>query len=495
MQTGVHARSGALDAAHVAVDAAADDAFEAVRDWVRRPSFSDTGEGMLAAAEHTRELLADVAPDAAVVSTAGWPVVLGTVRSKRSDAPTLIVYGLYDVTPTIPADWTVDPLGAHVVDATEIGALAGYGDVLVGRGTSNHKGPVLAAIRAVKALLESTGDVPAHLVFVIEGEEEIGSPSLGGFIDRHRDLLAPAAGVWLPCMQQSSNGTMTLRRAFKGSLFAELECRGGEWGGPADGRHLWAGHSAWLDAPMMRLVKALATLYDDDQVATIDGVEEALEMPADAQSPEVAEVIEGFREHPERELAMLHNLNVRRLMHGRPLADLVAHYMLGTTLNVQGIVGGYDGPAYYTMLPGWARAKLDFRFGPGIAPERFATLVQEHLDRRGYASVRVVNTRGYAGAAAIPEERDTLLAAARVTAQRRGVPVSVWPIANNCSPASLLTGLGSNVPYSIAGTGIGDRAHAPDEFITVGSVRDLMHWTVDYLDDWSRLVTERSVLS
>lgn len=463
---------------------------EDVRDWIRVPSFSDTGEGIAECARYTRDLLATVAPDAAVVPTPGHPVVFGTVPAGVPGAPTLLVYGLYDVTPTVPEEWTVDPLAAEIVDAAQLGLPPKLGRVLTGRGVNNHKGPVLASILAVRALLDAGHQLPVNLQYVIEGEEEIGSPHLPAFLEAHRETLSAADGVWLPCMQQNSGGTMTLRRAFKGSLWAELVCTGGRHGagGTRDGRHLWAGHSAWMDSPMMRLVRALGSLYDDEQRLTVDGVAEAAIPPVPSTDPEVLRIIQGFRDHPEWERGMLANLNAVGFLGGKPLADHLAHYMLGSTVNVQGIVGGYQGPAYYTMMPGSARAKLDFRYPPGIAPEAFAALVQRHLDRRGYGDVRLEGARGYPGAAALPEPQDTLLRAARRTAATRDVPVDVWPMANNCCPAALLGGLGGPVPFSIAGTGHGDRAHAPDEYITVGSVASLMHWTVDYLQEWAATV-------
>ena len=161
--------------------------------------------------------------------------------------------------------------------------------------------------------------------------------------------------------------------------------------------------------------------------------------------------------------------------------------MLATTINIQGITGGYQGPTFYTNMPGAAKAKIDLRFPPGIDPMELVDLIEGHLQRRGYDSLKLINARGYAGAYPVAEEVDTLLHAARVTANRYNVPVAVWPIANNCSPASLLTTLNQPVPYSIAGLGHGDRAHAPDEYITIDSVEKLMHWTVDYLYDWSAL--------
>ncbi len=101
---------------HQLIDDDGNSAMEEVRRALRMPSFSDTGEGIGAAAEHFATLVGRVCPDATIVPTEGYPVVLGTVRSPRQGAPTLIVYGLYDVTPTMAAEWTVDPLAAEIVE-------------------------------------------------------------------------------------------------------------------------------------------------------------------------------------------------------------------------------------------------------------------------------------------------------------------------------------------------------------------------------------------
>ncbi len=469
-----------------------------MRAWLRRPSFSDSGDGMAEGAAYARDLLSAVAPDARTVETAGYPVVLGTVAAADPQAPTLLIYGLYDVTPLVRGEWTFDPDLAPVVEASEIGVDPALGRVLLGRGANNHKGPVLACIGAVRAMLEVGQRPAAHLIFVIEGEEEIGSPSMAAFVESQRPLLTRASGAWLPCMQQNSAGTMTLRRAFKGTLFAELECRGGEWGGTRDARHVWAGNSAWIDAPMMRLIRALASLFSDDQRLKVDRLDERLRPPVSADSPEVLDLQAAFAAHPQWEANMRRNLNVSRMLGGRPAQDHLPVYMLAATVNVQGVVGGYAGPGYYTNMPGWARAKLDFRFPPGVTPAELTDLVHAHLDARGHGMVRLVNTRGYAASPDLAEQDDTLLQAARATCQRQGIPLTVWPISNNCCPASLLTELrrlegGPPIPFSVAGAGHGDRAHAPDEYITVDSVRQLMHWTVDYIDAW--VVAEQARLS
>ena len=93
----------------------------------------------------------------------------------------------------------------------------------------------------------------------------------------------------------------------------------------------------------------------------------------------------------------------------------------------------------------------------------------------------------------MPNNHDVLLNAGIVTAARYGVETAVWPIANNCCPASLFTALGKQIPFSVAGLGHGDRAHAADEYFTVGSVEKLMHFTVDYLGDFAEaMASERA---
>ncbi len=474
-----------LLAAHQHIDAGETTFLEEVRRALRLPSFSDTGEGIEAAAEYFAELLGRVCPDAEVVPTAGYPIILGTARSPKPSAPTLIVYGLYDVTPTMAADWTVDPMGAEIVDARDLGLLPHLGAVVAGRGANNHKGPVIAAILAVEAMQRAGVELPVNLIFVIEGEEEIGSPSLPTFVEEHRALLLSADGIWLPCMQQNSAGVMTLRRGFKGSVFAQITCRGGQWGGPADGRHIWAGNSAWIDAPMMQLVRALATMYDDEQRVTIDGVGTVAEAASIRFADDIATVEAGFRENPMWATNMLGNLHVERALGGKEIVDHVKNYMIGVNMNIQGITGGYQGPTFYTALPGAASARVDFRFPPGLTPAEFVEALRAHLDRRGYSHIEIDLPRGYAGAPPMPDDHDVLLDAGIVTAARYGVETAVWPIANNCCPASLFTALGKQIPFSVAGIGHGDRAHAADEYFTVGSVEKLMHFTVDYLGDFA----------
>ena len=142
-----------IQAVHDLIASRESDSLEAVREWLRRPSFSDNGEGMTEGAAYALELLKQVSEDAAIVPTSGYPMVFGTTPSTNPDAPWLLIYGLYDVTPLVEDEWTVPPLEARIMEAKDLGILGHLGQVLVGRGANNHKGPVLASILAVRAML------------------------------------------------------------------------------------------------------------------------------------------------------------------------------------------------------------------------------------------------------------------------------------------------------------------------------------------------------
>ncbi|WP_433136222.1 M20/M25/M40 family metallo-hydrolase [Actinomadura nitritigenes] len=478
--------AGELRAAHAAVHETIERDEEAcveeIRRYLRIPGFSASGEGIEGSALATLAYLREIgATDARLIDTAGYPVVFGTVRSRRPDAKTLIVYGLYDMTPTIEDEWAVDPLGAEIVESAKIGLDPAIGPVIVSRAAHNHRGPTLGALFAIQRMLRVEGDVPCNLIFVIEGEEEIGSPNLPAFVEENRELLAGADGAWLPCMYQSGDSMFTLR-GFKGGLWTELRCDGGAWGGTVDGNHLWAGHSAWIDAPMIQVVRALASLIDADNKLVVDGAEN-LTFDLNAEDlKDARELVAQVRADPSVEAAMLRTLGVARMRGGASLDQLFEQFMFGLNANIQGISGGYEGESFYSMLPGRAGAKIDIRFPKGTDHTKIAELIRAHLDRRGFENVRLVGSRGYP--AARTARTDPLLTSATDAAAEYGVTTEVWPMYNGCCPASLFQSLGE-IPFSFAGLGEGERPHAPNEFIRLDAIGRLMHFTVSYLHAWA----------
>ena len=211
---------------------------ERIRELCRMPSVSGTGQGIREVADRVGALIEEAGGTADLVETPGHPVVLGDL-SGPPGAPRLVRYGMYDVQPAEEPDWSVPPFAAEVVE------LAGVGPAVVGRGVANSKGS-LAAFFCALDVLRDTGGIPVGIAFMVEGEEELGSPNLPEVVRARAGDLAGDAGVDLDLCGEPG-GAADLFLGCKGLLSFELTCQGGEWGGPT--RPLHSSEMAWIASP------------------------------------------------------------------------------------------------------------------------------------------------------------------------------------------------------------------------------------------------------
>lgn len=161
-------------------------AIEDLRTLLRQPSISAQGIGLMPCAELLQsQMLAAGIADARIEPTDGGPpVVLGRLDSPGADR-TLLCYGHYDVQPPEPVElWDSDPFSADIRDG-----------IIYARGATDNKSGVHAFIRAAEAFLKTSGHPPVNLVFLFEGEEEVGSPHLEDFVEKHRDYLQCDASI------------------------------------------------------------------------------------------------------------------------------------------------------------------------------------------------------------------------------------------------------------------------------------------------------------
>ncbi|HEX5872058.1 MAG TPA: M20/M25/M40 family metallo-hydrolase, partial [Longimicrobium sp.] len=154
-----------------------------LKEWLRIPSVSAKSEhkdDTARAADWLAERMREAGLTVEIIATAGHPVVLGEWRGAAKGAPTLLIYGHYDVQPAEPLDeWKSEPFEPEVRDGN-----------LFARGSVDDKGQVYLHVKAVQALLAEDGTLPANVVFVIEGEEEVGSPNLAHFLKDNAQRLA-----------------------------------------------------------------------------------------------------------------------------------------------------------------------------------------------------------------------------------------------------------------------------------------------------------------
>ena len=462
------------------IDAHFDDYIAELRDFLRQPGISATGQGMAESARAALDFLALAGTgDAELVPTDGYPVATGHLRSRNPDARTLIIYSLYDEVPVNPADWLYPPHGAEVVPAAAIGAPGHVGEVIVARAALNQRGPMVALIAALRSMLAVEKDIPVNVLWVWEGEEEIGCPHLPQFIERRLQDLKTADAWWVPCFREDELGRTVDVHGYKGTVKLQMRIRGGEWGGTLDGKDIWSANLPLVDAPMWRLVRALASLVDADDRLAVDGLWEKVRPYTREERAELDIVLERLDE-----AALKASLPVTRFKNGLPARTVMERFIMEPMLNVIGISGGYTGPSFMTTLPMDVSAKLDVRFTPNLSQGDIVPLLRAHLDRRGFEEVKLIRLEGGFEWSRTPSDA-AIYRAGKRAALAHGADYLVWPTFVAVNPSSMFNRPPLSLPCSYMGMGHGARFHQGNEYCAIEGVRRLMKYSVTFLHQYA----------
>ncbi len=389
-----------------------------------------------------------------VVPTAGHPLVLGEWTGAEG-APTVLVYAHYDVQPVgEAAAWRTLPFEPVIRD-----------ERMYGRGTSDDKGPMLAALGAVERLLEERGRLPVNVRILLEGEEEIGSPSLEPALLAHRDALQADVAI-------SADGAMwsaeqpSLNVAARGMLAVEVSVRG-----PSADLHSGRHGGAVLN-PLQALAEILATLHRPDGAVTVDGfMDDVVDLTGDDRF-EIAEM-------PFDERAYRAEVGSPRL-HGQngytPLERLTAR----PTLEISQIEGG----GRYTVIPAVARAYLTCRLVPDQDPQRIAAAIARHVLGRCPDGVTASVEEVPGGIAAYAMRRDHPALAAAEEALRAVYPGRrvLRARAGGTLPAAVLLRRALGLDTLLFSFSSSDEGfHGPNEFFRLSRLRE-------GTDAWARLL-------
>ena len=308
---------------------------------------------------------------AEVLPTAGQPVVLA--RTPHDPARrTVLIYGHYDVQP-------VDPIGQWATPPFEPTLRDGR---IYARGSTDNKGQILAHILGVRETLARTGTTPVNVVFLIEGEEEIGSPSLDTFLREHRKELA----CDVICI--SDNGMVadfhpTLSYAMRGIAAMEVRVKG-----PSVDLHSGVYGGAVMN-PATAAARLVASLHDDEGRVTIPGFYDAVQPPADWERAAAAS-------SSVSDADLLAQTGSPALF-GEAGYSAVERIGARPTAEVNGIGGGYQGEGTKTVLPASAFFKLTFRLVSNMEPEKILDLAEAHLRAKCPPGVTLEIERGHSG--------------------------------------------------------------------------------------------------
>lgn len=422
------------------IDKHKDEYIRSLQRLLRQPSIAAQGLGMEEMAALVEEDLAKLGATPRRVDTrGGFPVVYAELPGKVDR--TLSFYNHYDVQPADPLEeWESDPWSGDVRDGR-----------IWARGVADNKGNIAARLAAIDAWQKVRGTLPLNVKFIIEGEEEIGSPHLQNFADDHPDLCEADACIW-EFGGRDIDGRPQIHLGLKGICYVELRAKGA--------RTDWHSASATsVPNPAWRLVWALATLKDQDDRVLIPGFYDEVVAPTQAE-------LEALANLPDTEQERLEDLGIERFINDLRGQELHLKDYFQPTCTISGLLSGYTGKGQKTVLPSQAMGKIDMRLVANQNPHDVYELLRKHLDANGFTDIESeLIGAGYPARTSL--EAPIAKVVAETYEQVYGEAPVIYPTSAGSGPwYQLCDAFG--IDACTAGVGHGrSQAHAPNENIYV----------------------------
>ena len=443
------------------VDRDFEDHLEEIRDFLRLPTVSASDDDMHAGAEFVATMIENAGGTAEIIPTAGHPAVLGRIEG---DGPRLLRYGMYDVQPADEPGWTSPPFAAVSAD------VSGVGPSIVARGAANSKGSLASFLLAL-ASARRVSDLPAEIVILVDGEEELGSPNLPDVMyDWRADLAAEAA--FDTDLTADRRGVAEIYLGCKGIVSFVLTCSGGEWGGPVD-RALHSSEGAVISSPAWSLTRTLTALQNAARDNALDGLGPATVPQEDEEL--LDDLVKNFDP-----AAHLEESNALAYQSASDARSLLTALMYEPVLNLNGFSAGST--TGKTIVPHEARAALDLRIPYGTNAETVVSAI-ERMVAETTPEVTIDDIQ------LCPPSRtvaNSPVARAMVESQRDVGPApQVWPSAPWWAPFYLFEQV-LGLPFASGGAGHAGRAHAADEYATIAGLRSHMRQSIAFLHRFDR---------
>lgn len=450
------------------LDECQDDFVRRLQEFVRIPSVSaqkDHARDMEACADFVLQALTSIGFQARRMKTGGWDAVYGEWMQAGPNAPTVLIYGHYDVQPPEPLEpWNYAPFGAAIENGR-----------MWGRGSADDKGQVWTHLAALEAYLKTNGKLPVNVKMIVEGEEEIGSENLPEFVRRHADLLRGDV-IIVSDTPQFAPGVPAITYGLRGLCYIEVRVRGAK----VDLHS--GGYGGAVPNPIHALARMVAALHDEENRVTVPGFYNDVLPIQDWERTAWANL--PFDDDEYRSM-----LGVPALQ-GESGYSTLERVWARPTLEVNGIFGGYAGQGAKTVLPCWAGAKISCRLVPRQDSTKIVDALEAYLKRLAPSSVTVEVERMAGGQPiAFPVEGPWMKAGER--AMERGFSrAPVYVRLGGSIPIVQLFAEVLESPVLLLGYCHPDcGAHGPDEFFDIADFVRGARTNIYMLDEAVRTTT------
>jgi acetylornithine deacetylase/succinyl-diaminopimelate desuccinylase-like protein len=433
---------------------------EEVRAFLRMPSISGTGEGIEETASFLRDLLTERL-DASInlERYGGHPILYGYVDVGAEK--TMVYYNMYDVQPVDPIDkWVSPPFEAGIID-----------DKIVARGAYNTKGALLSGILGMEVYYKMSGKLPMNVCFILEGEEELGSPSMPKFVNDKKEELVNTDVCLFSFPTETIIGKPKIILGNKGIIFVELRVKTSEY-------DVHSSYGRGLYNPAIILSRIVSSMVDPLEGPIVDWLNEDVITPTPNDLKYLDEIIEAAPVEILKELYGIHRTRLEN-------KELYIDVFFKPNINVDGFSAGYTGPGTKTIVPANGILRLDFRLVPDMNPEKVIEKFVNHLKKiRLYEYVELKVHDYYPWSKTDPD--GIAAESARRAYKLLGKKSYTIPILPGSAPTYLFTNI-LGIDCVAAGPGHGGRAHAPNEYITLDTIPGIAKYTVTFMEYYSKL--------
>jgi len=458
---------------HVAetVRAHRDEALERLKALLRIPSVSTDparADDVRRAAEWVRSRLEEAGcARAEIYPTARHPIVYGEWLG-AAGRPTILVYGHYDVQPVDPLElWNSPPFEPTIRDGR-----------IYARGAADDKGQFLIHINALEAHLRTNGTCPVNVKFVIEGEEEIGSPNLEPFLRTHRDRLRSDAVV-VSDTAMFARGIPSLCYGLRGLAYLQVDVRG-----TATDLHSGTFGGAVIN-PAFALVKILSALKDERGRIRVPGFyDKVRKLTRDERR--------AFAELPHSDARFRKEIGAPALF-GEPGFSTLERIWARPTLEINGIWAGFTGQGAKTVIPAEAHAKISARLVPDQNPKQIARALAATIKKLAPKAVRVSVKELHGGEAWLAPTDDPAIRAASRALERAFGRKPVFVREGGSIPVIPVFGKLLRVPCVLMGIGLhDDNLHAPNEKLDLDNFFKGNEAAAYFMEEFGRSAAEGS---
>ncbi|PSL40543.1 acetylornithine deacetylase/succinyl-diaminopimelate desuccinylase-like protein [Planomicrobium soli] len=397
-----------------------------------------------------------------VDETAGHPVVYADWLHAEGK-PTVLVYGHYDVQPVDPLHlWETGPFDPQVRD-----------NKLYARGASDDKGQTFMHVKAVEALLQLNGELPVNMKFIIEGEEEIGSPNLPVYVQENQELLK-ADLIVISDTGMQGPGRPAVCYGLRGLAGIQIDLTG-----PKGDLHsgLYGGA---VQNPLHAISEILASFHDEDGVITVDGFYDNLVPVSDEERAEFAALPFDLDEE-KKALGITEDF-------GEKGYSFIERTWIRPTLEINGITGGFSGEGIKTVLPSEASAKITCRLVPGQDPDDIVAKLKAHVESHKPAGVTVSISEFDKGKPFLtPYDHPAIQAAGRSYEKVYKVPTAFTRMGGSVPIVAAFDEI-LGLPVVLMGFGLSsENFHAPNEHFHLENFDQGLRVISDYLFEAANL--------